>query len=116
MSPAQARGKTVDKRADIWAFGVVLYKMLTGAQLFEGETVSDTLAHVLTKAPDWDRAPRKTLPGTEGAAFNPFWSPDSRFLGFAVSIFFSIRQRAVHRKHYARFPAPSLAGRGAATG
>ncbi len=60
MSPEQARGKTVDKRADIWAFGVVLYEMLTGAQLFEGETVSDTLAHVLTKEPDWDRAPAKT--------------------------------------------------------
>src|SRR5579864_4764878 len=60
MSPEQARGKTVDKRADIWAFGVVLYEMLTGRQLFEGETVSDTLAHVLTKEPDWDRAPAKT--------------------------------------------------------
>jgi Tol biopolymer transport system component len=60
MSPEQARGKTVDRRADIWAFGVVLYEMLTGAQLFEGETVSDTLAHVLTKEPDWDRAPAKT--------------------------------------------------------
>jgi Tol biopolymer transport system component len=60
MSPEQARGKTVDKRADIWAFGVVLYEMLTGTRLFDGETVSDTLAHVLTKEPDWDRAPRKT--------------------------------------------------------
>jgi eukaryotic-like serine/threonine-protein kinase len=60
MSPEQARGKTVDKRADIWAFGVVLYEMLTGARLFDGETVSDTLAHVLTKEPDWDRAPTQT--------------------------------------------------------
>jgi serine/threonine-protein kinase len=60
MSPEQARGKSVDKRADIWAFGVVLYEMLTGVRLFEGETVSDTLAHVLTKEPDWDCAPRKT--------------------------------------------------------
>ena len=60
MSPEQARGKTVDKRADVWAFGVVLYEMLTGRQLFSGETVSDTLAAVLTKEPDWDRAPAKT--------------------------------------------------------
>ena len=52
MSPEQARGKAVDKRADIWAFGVVLYEMLTGKRLFEGETISDTLAHVLTKEPD----------------------------------------------------------------
>jgi Tol biopolymer transport system component len=57
MSPEQARGKTVDKRADIWAFGVVLYEMLTGKRLFEGETVSDTLAAVLTKEPDWDQVP-----------------------------------------------------------
>src|SRR5580658_7588977 len=57
MSPEQARGKTVDKRADIWAFGVVLFEMLTGPRLFEGETVSDTLAQVLTKEPDWEQVP-----------------------------------------------------------
>jgi serine/threonine-protein kinase len=59
MSPEQARGKPVDKRADIWAFGVVLYEMLTGKPLFEGETVSDTLAQVLTKEPDFNRVPVK---------------------------------------------------------
>src|SRR5215510_531212 len=59
MAPEQARGKTVDKRADIWAFGVVLYEMLTGRRLFEGETISDTLAGVLTKDPEWDRVPAK---------------------------------------------------------
>ena len=57
MSPEQARGKTVDKRADIWAFGVVLFEMLTGKRLFEGETVSDTLAQVLTKEPDCEQVP-----------------------------------------------------------
>jgi serine/threonine protein kinase len=57
MSPEQARGKAVDKRADIWAFGVVLFEMLTGKKLFEGETVSDTLAQVLTKQPDWEQVP-----------------------------------------------------------
>jgi len=59
MSPEQARGRVVDKRADIWAFGVVLFEMLTGKRLFEGETVSDTLAQVLTKEPDWAQVPAK---------------------------------------------------------
>jgi Tol biopolymer transport system component len=59
MSPEQARGKSVDKRTDIWAFGCVLYEMLTGKKAFEGETVSDTLAAILTKEPEWSalRAP-----------------------------------------------------------
>jgi eukaryotic-like serine/threonine-protein kinase len=59
MSPEQARGKAVDKRADIWAFGVVFFEMLTGQRLFEGETVSDTLAAVLTKEPGWEQVPAK---------------------------------------------------------
>jgi len=54
MSPEQARGKKADKRADIWAFGVVLWEMLTGKRLFEGETVSDTLAAVLRADPEWE--------------------------------------------------------------
>jgi Tol biopolymer transport system component len=57
MSPEQARGKNVDQRADIWAFGVVLYELLTGERLFKGEDVSETLAQVFTKQPDWDRVP-----------------------------------------------------------
>jgi dipeptidyl aminopeptidase/acylaminoacyl peptidase len=60
MSPEQARGKSVNKRADIWAFGVVLYEMLSGAQLFHGETVSDTLAAVLTRELDMKALPAGT--------------------------------------------------------
>ena len=60
MSPEQARGKPVDKRADIWAFGCVLYELLTGTRAFEGETVSDTLAAVLRSEPDWTRLPPDT--------------------------------------------------------
>jgi Tol biopolymer transport system component/predicted Ser/Thr protein kinase len=61
MSPEQAKGKNVDKRADIWAFGVVLYEMLTGRQLFEGETLSETLASVMKEEPAWDRVPSRVL-------------------------------------------------------
>jgi serine/threonine-protein kinase len=57
MSPEQAKGKAVDRRADIWAFGVVLWELLTGRRLFEGETVSEAIAQVLAKEPDWTQAP-----------------------------------------------------------
>jgi serine/threonine-protein kinase len=62
MSPEQARGKKVDRRADIWAFGVVLWEMLTGRKLFEGETVTDVLAAILTKEPDLDALPDEIPP------------------------------------------------------
>jgi Tol biopolymer transport system component/predicted Ser/Thr protein kinase len=62
MSPEQARGKKVDRRADIWAFGAVLYEMLTGKQAFPGETVSDVLAAVLKTEPDRDELPDDTPP------------------------------------------------------
>jgi serine/threonine protein kinase len=62
MSPEQARGKPVDKRADVWAFGCVLYEMLAGKRAFEGETVSDTLVSVLSKEPDWGALPASAPP------------------------------------------------------
>jgi Tol biopolymer transport system component len=60
MSPEQARGKPVDKRADIWSFGVLLWEMLTGQSLFTGETVTDVIAAVVTKEPDLDALPAQT--------------------------------------------------------
>jgi serine/threonine protein kinase/Tol biopolymer transport system component len=62
MSPEQAKGKAVDKRADIWAFGVVLFEMLTGGQLFKGETVSETLAAVLMREPNFSTLPSNLHP------------------------------------------------------
>ena len=57
MSPEQAKGRTVDKRSDVWAFGAVLYEMLTGRRAFDGEDVADTLARILMKEPDWTVLP-----------------------------------------------------------
>ena len=57
MSPEQARGKTVDKRADIWAFGAVLFEMLTGSQPFPGEDISHVLARVIERDPEWSALP-----------------------------------------------------------
>ena len=57
MAPEQAKGREADKRSDIWAFGCVLYEMLTGRRAFDGEDVSDTLANVLKIDPDWSVLP-----------------------------------------------------------
>ena len=62
MAPEQAKGRSVDKRADIWAFGVILYEMVTGKPLFAGDTVVETLAAVVTKAPDLSLAPAAVRP------------------------------------------------------
>ena len=65
MSPEQARGQEADRRADIWAFGVVLYEILTGRQLFAGHTISDTLAAVLKTEPDLAGVPAQVRPIVE---------------------------------------------------
>ena len=60
MSPEQARGAAVDKRTDIWAFGCVVYEMLTGRVTFDGETASDSIAKILEREPDWSALPPAT--------------------------------------------------------
>jgi serine/threonine-protein kinase len=62
MAPEQAQGRPVDKRADVWAFGALVYEMLAGERPFRGDSVQDTLAAVLTTDPDWDRIPPKVRP------------------------------------------------------
>ncbi len=67
MSPEQARGRVAGKRADIWAFGCVLYELLAGRRVFEADEVADVLARVLTQQPDWSLA----------AAHCPSWNPEA---------------------------------------
>jgi hypothetical protein len=62
MSPEQARGKPVDRRTDVWSFGSVLFEALTGRQAFPGETISDIIAAILAREPDWSRLPGETPP------------------------------------------------------
>ncbi len=65
MSPEQARGKTVDKRSDIWSFGVVLFECLTGKRMFTGETVTDSIGALLHREIEWDQLPTNTPPAIE---------------------------------------------------
>ena len=66
MAPEQAKGKVVDKRVDVWAFGAVLYEMLTGRKPFTGDDVSTTLARVIERDPEWEPCPVTCL---------RFWRP-----------------------------------------
>jgi serine/threonine protein kinase/tetratricopeptide (TPR) repeat protein len=77
MSPEQARGKAVDKRADIWAFGCLLYQMLTGAAVFRGDTVTDVMAAILTEEPDLGALPQ-ALPETVGMMLRRCLEKDSK--------------------------------------
>src|SRR5258705_7745708 len=77
MAPEQAKGKPADKRSDIWAFGCVLFEMLTGKGLFAGDDVSDTLANVLKREPDWSALPA-TVPASIRAVLRRCVEKDRR--------------------------------------
>ena len=67
MSPEQARGKAVDKRADIWAFGVVVFEMVTGRPLFAADNIADTFSAIISRTPDWSRVPARLRPLVQAA-------------------------------------------------
>src|SRR5688572_15561254 len=77
MAPEQAKGKPADKRSDVWAFGCVLYEMLSGKRAFEGDDIADTLANVLKMEPDWSRLP-STLPPAVRVLLRRCLAKDSR--------------------------------------
>lgn len=108
MSPEQAKAKPVDRRADIWAFGCVLYEMLTGQRAFHGETVTDTLAAVLKNDPDWTQLPGERRCGfafccsvvcgkTRSSDCKLLATPASRSKKFSPA-----RQRVPHRSSLVR--------------
>jgi serine/threonine-protein kinase len=86
MAPEQARGKSVDKRADIWAFGCVLYEMLSSKRAFAGDYLSDTLANVLTLDADWTQLPPHLPPGVEVALRRCLQKDPRQRIGDAQSV------------------------------
>ena len=92
MSPEQARGKAVDKRADIWAFGVVLYECLVGGKpVFGGETVSDSIAAILARDIDWHALPAATPRKSSISAPLPAGDPNRRLRDIGGPAFCSTR-------------------------
>ena len=98
MSPEQAKGKAVDKRTDIWAFGAVLYELLTGKPAFQGEDVGDILAAVVKTEPGWTRCPRTSLHRSAycyNAACGKIGVSEPRTRRFSES---RLKMRSRHRK------------------
>src|SRR5262245_4547940 len=100
MAPEQARGKAVDKRADVWALGCVIYEMLSGKRAFEGETVSDTLAAVLRGAPNWTALPEETPAAVHLLLHRCLEKDSNERISDAATVLFLIRE------HGALAPAP----------
>ena len=104
MSPEQARGKTVDKRADIWAFGCVLYEMLTGRRAFPGEDLPDVLAAVVRTEPDWDALPAD-LPGPIRSLLEDCLTKD---VGYRIADLSVARFAIDHARAWSRAPVSPI--------
>jgi eukaryotic-like serine/threonine-protein kinase len=95
MSPEQAKGRAVDKRSDIWAFGCVLYEMLTGSRPFEAEDIAETLACVLTKEPDWSRLPPQLPPAVSAVLRRCFLKDRRQRIGDIAAVQFALSEPAI---------------------
>ena len=111
MSPEQAKGRVVDRRADVWAFGAVVYEMLTGRRAFEGEDVSDTLARILMKEPDWTALPT-TVPPAVTTVLRRCLQKDPRQRLRAVGDVALALEDAFHTASPAKTSMPFLTTRG----
>ena len=133
MSPEQAKGKSVDKRADIWAFGVVLYELIAGKRLFHGEDVTDTLAAIVKEQPDLSGVPQRVRPllqrclekdprkrlrdigdvdallSASGADGAPAAKPRPAWLPWTVAVLFAIGAGIALWAPWRRPPEPALA-------
>ncbi len=107
MSPEQARGQVVDKRTDIWAFGCVLYEMLTGRVAFKGGTVSDTIAAVLGSEPAWDALPGETPASVRLLLQRCLDKDPKRRLRDLGDVRFEIDEVGSHAAPGARQPSPA---------
>jgi len=112
MSPEQARGKEVDRRADVWAFGCVLYEMLTGRQTFpQGDTLSDTLAGILAREPDWKLLPTDTPPRIRSLLERCLRKEERRRWGGMADVGYEIEEARNELDASARRPASALMAR-----
>jgi Tol biopolymer transport system component len=106
MAPEQARGKPVDKRADIWAFGVIVFEMLTGKSLFAADSVADTIAAIVSRTPDWSQLPQEVRPLVQ-AALEPDPRRRLRDIGDASRLVYGVTPQTIARP--ARRVAPLIA-------
>ena len=112
MSPEQARGKAVDRRTDVWAFGCLLYELLSGRKAFEGETVSDIMASVLTREPDWSALPSGVPPRIRDLLRRCLRRDPERRLHDIADARIEIEDAAAEQPEQSEeTPAPAIAGR-----
>lgn len=109
MAPEQAKGRVVDKRADIWAFGCVLYEMLTGTRAFDGEDVTDSIVAVLSREPAWAALPADTPPAIRKLLRRCLEKDRARRLADIRDALFEIDEALAHPEAVADAPAPAVA-------